>query len=54
MRIGFLVAGLVDQMSRQCAVHDTQNLSHDSGLAGEQVAQRVGDAEHPLAHRSVG
>ena len=55
-RVGFrlLVAGFVYQVSGQCAVHDTQNLAHDLGLVGEQVSEREGETENPLAHRPVG
>ena len=28
--------------------------AHDIGAAGEQEAQRIRDAQHPLAHRLLG
>jgi inner membrane protein len=36
------------------AVDDAEHPAHDIGAAGEQEAQRIRDAQHPLAHRLLG
>lgn len=41
-------------MSGDDAVDDAQHTSHDLGPAGEQEAQLIGEAEHPLAHGLLG
>ena len=39
---------------RYATVDDAEHSAHDLGAAGEQEAQRIRDAQHPLAHRLLG
>ncbi len=48
------VSSFVDQMCRNCAVNDTQNLPHGLGVGGKQVSEGKGEADHPLAKRQIG
>jgi hypothetical protein len=45
---------LLDQVRGYAAVDDAEHSAHDLGAAREQEAQRIGDAQHPLAHRLLG
>lgn len=41
-------------MRGDATVDDAEHPAHDIGAAGEQEAQRIRDAQHPLAHRLLG
>jgi hypothetical protein len=45
---------LPDQVRGDAAVDDAQHPAHGLGAAREQEAQRVRNAQHPLAHRLLG
>ena len=47
-------AGLLDQVRGDAAIDDAEHPAHDRGAAGEQEAQRIRDAQHPLAYRLLG
>ena len=47
-------ARLADQMRGDDAVDDGEHRAHDVGAAGEDKAQGIGNAQHPLAHRLLG
>ncbi len=42
---------LVDEMRLDRPVDDPQHPAHRLGVAGEQKAQLIGNAQYPLAHR---
>jgi len=45
---------LRDQVRGDAAVDKGQHMTHDRRAAREQEAQRIRDAQHPLAHRLLG
>src|SRR5690606_26303760 len=45
---------LLDQVRSDAAVDDAEHPAHDLGATGEQEAQRIREAQHPLAHRLLG
>jgi len=47
-------ARLADQMRGDDSVDDGEHRAHDVGAAGEDKAQGIGNAQHPLAHRLLG
>ena len=50
---GLLETGLVYQVNRQCAVHDTQDLTHNIRLAGKEKPKGVWDAGSGLCGAEV-
>ena len=45
---------LLDQVRGNAAVDNAEHTAHDLGAAGEQEAQRIWDAQHPLPYRLLG